>query len=115
MAWIRSAQIVAGAWHQVGAHRVSEFLNRRVALTGAQNVCLIGLRPFNDDAHCPSALADFANGPSHQLAINLDGKLKKRQVFALDLRGNQRSIRGLSMDCEGLRGMPVPIQGLALG
>ncbi len=68
----------------------------------------LGLRPLDDDARCSRILVTFANGRSRELPFGR-GVLQEDRMYTVDLPGDQRRIRAVTMVCRAVRARDATI------
>ena len=70
----------------------------------------VALKPLNADARCSQVAATFDNGNTQNLAIHNGDYMSKGMYYKLDLPGDRRNIRSLSMRCRATDAGRVTIQ-----
>ena len=96
----------------LGTERFSQRVDREMVFTGlrGENLTAIALMPIDGDARCTRVEARFANGTSRVLDVNRGDVLQNNRMYRIDLPGNQRDVRDLSLTCRALRDQDVTIR-----
>jgi len=102
-------------WEVLGMKRFEGRRDTESLFTGwrGHDVRRIALKPLDANARCTRVSVAFANGRTRALAINGGDRLRRGAMSVIDLPGNERNIRALSLSCRAENARQVTIQILA--
>jgi len=99
-------------WHLVSTERFEGRNDRETSVAGwrGRRVDMIALKPVNANARCREVTAHFGNGNARELDLPRGDYLRQGQLQRIDLPGDTRNLRSLSMRCRATDRGQVSIQ-----